>query len=326
MKWSLDIDIKGPEKKIRYPEKILLSGSCFTEHIGRNLQQFKFPVLQNPNGILFDPLSVAASLTSYTQKKIFTGDELFFHHELWHSWDHHSRFSGIKKEEVLSAINAAHHEAHEFLSGTNWLIITLGTAYAYQRVDSHQFVANCHKAPPQQFIKHLCTIEEINAALENCLYQLFRFNPTLQVVLTVSPVRHIRDGVINNNRSKARLLESAHHLEEKFSNLHYFPSYELVIDVLRDYRFYDLDLVHPNYQATQYVLEQFIKYYFTEESRVIAEEVEKLVIARKHKPFHASSDAHNRFRQSFHEKAMELSKRYPFISFREELEYFTPHA
>lgn len=323
MKWIVDIDIKSPDKKIKYSDKLLVIGSCFTEHIGNNLQQLKFSSLQNPHGILFDPLSVASSLQSYIQPKYFTVDDLFYLDELWHSWQHHSRFSGTDKEEVLTSINAAQKKAHNFLKETNWLIITLGTAYSYQNLASGKFVANCHKAPAQQFAKHLSTIEEINSVLDNCLYQLFKFNPHLNVILTVSPVRHIRDGVINNNRSKARLIEAVHLLVHKFDRVHYFPSYELVIDVLRDYRFYDIDLVHPNYQATRFVLEKFMETFIEKESRDIAVEVEKIVTARKHKPFNAMSDAHGRFRQLYLEKTRELNNKYPFLSLQEEIEFFS---
>jgi len=323
MKWTVDIDIKGPETRINYANNLLVTGSCFTEHIGNNLQQLKFSVLQNPNGILFDPFSVASSLVSYLQPKHFSANDLFCFNELWHSWQHHSRFSGVDKEDVLNTINASQLQAHTFLKNANWLIITLGSAYCYQLAATGSFVSNCHKKPAQDFVKHLCTLEEINSSLDNCLYQVFRFNPSLKVILTVSPVRHIRDGVINNNRSKARLIEAVHHLVNKFDNLYYFPSYELVIDVLRDYRFYDIDLVHPNYQATKYVLEKFMETCVTRESREIAVEMEKIVAARKHKPFHASSEAHSRFKKLYYEKTQELSSRYPFLSLKEELDFFS---
>ena len=322
MKLMVDIDIKPPENRIRYSDKLLIVGSCFTEHIGNNLQQLKFSVLQNPNGILFDPLSVTSGLLSYIQPKFYSEGDLLHFDELWHSWQHHSKFSGIDKENVIFTINASQKQAHEFLKESKWLIITLGSAYSYQYLASGKFVANCHKAPIQQFAKHLCTIEEINSALDNCLYQLFKFNPGLNVILTVSPVRHIRDGVINNNRSKARLIEAVHLLVNKFDRIHYFPSYELVIDVLRDYRFYDIDLVHPNYQATKFVLEKFMESFVDKESRDIALEVEKIVTAKKHKPFQATSDAHGRFRQLYLEKTRELSNRYPFLSLQDELEFF----
>jgi GSCFA family len=184
-------------------------------------------------------------------------------------------------------------------------------------------VANCHRAPGQWFRKHMMTIEEINTALDNSLYQLFKFNPSLRVIFTVSPVRHIRDGVIENNRSKARLIEVVHHLTNKFDKLYYFPAYELVIDVLRDYRFYDIDMVHPNYPATSFVLEKFMKHFTDAESQQLAAEVQKIVIAWKHKPFHPATEAHKKFLQAHLEKAKELQRKYPFLKLEEEIEYFS---
>jgi hypothetical protein len=167
------------------------------------------------------------------------------------------------------------------------------------------------------------TIEEINTALDSCLHQLLYFNPNLQVIFTVSPVRHIRDGVVDNNRSKARLIESVHHLVGKFNRLFYFPAYELVIDVLRDYRFFDVDMVHPNYPATAFVLEKFIQHCIDEPGRRLLEEVKKIVIARRHKAFQPSTQAHRRFLQDHWQKATDLSRQYPFLDLTEELDYFS---
>ena len=177
--------------------------------------------------------------------------------------------------------------------------------------------------PLQTFHKHLMTIEEINTALDNCLHQLFYFNPDLKVLFTVSPVRHIRDGVVDNNRSKARLIESVHHLVGKFNRLFYFPAYELVIDVLRDYRFFDIDMAHPNYPATNFVLEKFVQHCIDEPGRGLLEEVKKIVIARRHKPFQPSTQAHRRFLQDHREKATALARKYPFLDLTEELAYFS---
>ena len=179
-----------------------------------------------------------------------TENDLFLLNELWQSWQHHSRYSGTDRDEVLARINNTRQQAHAFLKKANWLIITLGTSFSYRLVENQSPVANCHRAPSAWFNKHMMGIEETIVALDTMLYRLFQFNPQINIIFTVSPVRHIRDGITENNRSKARLLEAVHHLVNKFSRLYYFPSYELVIDVLRDYRFYDIDLVHPNYQAT----------------------------------------------------------------------------
>ena len=167
------------------------------------------------------------------------------------------------------------------------------------------------------------TIGEIEAALDDCLQQLFQFNPAIQVIFTVSPVRHTRDGVIENNRSKARLIESVHHLIGKFDRLCYFPAYELVIDVLRDYRFYDIDMVHPNYQATSFVLEKFTHHFIDPTARQMMEEIKKIVIARKHRPFQPTTQAHKRFLQDHWQKTHELALRYPFLDLSEELDFFS---
>src|SRR3954470_20985663 len=282
MNFMLDINLPSPPKKIGYRDKIMIVGSCFTEHIGDKLQELKFSVLQNPNGILFDPRSVAYSLVSYVHNKQYSKEELFYHNEIWQSWQHHSRFSHIDAQACLELVNASQQEAHHFLKEAEWLVITLGSAFSYHlteqspadcrkgvgHVRTNEYVdvpggevANCHRGPSQWFYKHLMSIEEIHTSLDGCIHQLWQFNPKLKILFTISPVRHIRDGVVENNRSKARLIEVVHHLVNKFDGLYYFPAYEIVIDVLRDYRFYDIDMVHPNYQATQYVLRQFLQYF-----------------------------------------------------------------
>ena len=327
MNFMLDLPMGSPERKIKYGDKLLLTGSCFTDHIGNSLSALKFDVMLNPNGILFDPASVAYSLVSYIQNKQYNPCDLFQLNEVWNSWQHHSSFSHISQHECLKKINKFQSNAHHFLKGADWLLITLGSSFSYHLSEKEntprEGVANCHRAPAQWFNKHLMTIDEINVALDNCLHQLFIFNPSLKIIFTVSPVRHIRDGVVENNRSKARLIEVVHHLANKFDKIYYFPAYELVIDVLRDYRFYDIDMVHPNYQATQYVLEKFMQHFISDESQKLAEELQKLVTARKHRPFQPSTEAHKKFLLSNYEKALDLKQKYPFLPLEEELHYFS---
>jgi hypothetical protein len=301
----------------------MLVGSCFTEHIGNYLDEVKFRVLQNPNGILFDPISVCNSLSSYIENKRYDEEDLVYINEVWHSWQHHSRFSGIYKEGVLININKSQQEAHQFLKEADWLLITLGSSFVYKLVENQKTVANCHKAPAQTFIKHLSTIEETVIALDTVLYRLFQYNPHIKVIFTISPVRHLRDGVVENNRSKARLIEAVHHLINKFEKLYYFPAYELVIDVLRDYRFFDIDLAHPNYAATQFVLDKFSESCFNEETRTTMEEIKKLVIARNHKPFNPTSKQHNQFLAAQLKKTLSLKQQYPYLDFEKEVDYFS---
>jgi hypothetical protein len=337
MEFMAPIDIKKLPKPVTYRDKILLIGSCFTEHIGNALEEVKFSVLQNPHGILFDPHSVCRSLVSYIQDKRYTEEDLFHLNEVWHSWDHHSRFSHIDKKQALEAINASQQQAHHFLKEADWIIITLGSSFSYRLTPlSEGFkapspggglgeapVANCHRAPSQWFNKHMMSIDETVSGLDNCYHQLIRFNPKLKIIFTVSPVRHLRDGVVENNRSKARLIEAVHHLVNKFDGLYYFPAYELVIDVLRDYRFYDIDLAHPNYMATSFVLEKFTNACLDKEAQQVMEEVKKIVIARKHKAFQPSTEAHKRFLQAQLEKAKELMILYPYLDLKEEVQYFS---
>ena len=333
MQFQLPISIKAPEKKISYRDKILLIGSCFTEHIGNSLAELKFPVLQNPNGILFDPVSVCRSLQSYMRNERYSEDDLFQLNEVWNSWAHHSRFSNISREECLANINDSQSVAHEFLKQANWLIITLGSSFSYRLTHftsqpylmvekGSKGVANCHRAPHQWFTKHLLDISEIISILDETCQQLRQFNTKLKVVFTVSPVRHIRDGVVENNRSKARLIEAVHDIIEKLEGLYYFPAYELVIDVLRDYRFYDVDLVHPNYPATEFVMEKFRESFIDEASQHLMEEIKGIVIARKHRAFHPDTDAHRTFLKAHFEKARALQAKYQFLDLSEEINYF----
>jgi len=330
MAFIINIDIPKPDRLIEHQHKILSIGSCFTEHIGNALSEYKFQVLQNPHGILFDPLAVCKSLISYIDNKVYTKNDLFYLNELWHSWDHHSRFSHTDPEKALALMNASQAEAHQFLKDADWLIITLGSAFSYKLTEeakpsylSGNSVANCHRAPAQWFKKHLTPIEEIIARLDNTIHQLFRFNPKLQIIFTISPVRHIRDGVINNNRSKARLLESVHHLVNKFDKLYYFPSYELVIDVLRDYRFYDVDMVHPNYQATDFVLQKFQQTFMNDDTNSLIQDLKQLVIARKHRPAHPNTDAHRKFLKAHLDKVKALRVQRPYLDLSDELTYFS---
>lgn len=329
----LTINMKRLELPISYRDKIMLVGSCFTEHIGNALADLKFEVLQNPNGILFGPAAVCKSLLSYIENKQYTEEDLFCLNEIWNSWDHHSRFSHINKKECLSGINESQQRAHGFLKEADWLIITLGSSFIYRLTElaasaQHPVlvgsgVANCHRAPANWFNKELLAIKEIENLLEECIKKLKQFNPNLKFIFTVSPVRHIRDGVVENNRSKARLIEAVHYINAKFEYANYFPAYELVIDVLRDYRFYDIDLVHPNYPATEFVLDKFTETCIDETSQQLMQEIKKIVIARKHKAFQPDTKAHQQFLSAHFEKANLLQKKYPFLDLKEELVYFS---
>jgi len=299
---TLQLNIPPLPQPIRYTDPVLLMGSCFTEHISDRLVQHKFSVLSNPNGILFNPLSVAHSLDSYLDNKQHTQNDLFYLNELWNSWHHHTRFSNIERAVALEGINDAQKAASLFIKQAKWVVITLGSAFQYYLKEGNQPVANNHRAPAQLFEKKLLKTEEIITALKNTFQKLFAANPDVQVLFTISPVRHIRDGVVDNNRSKARLIEAVHTLCEQLKQVHYFPAYELVIDILRDYRFYDIDFVHPNYLATSYVWEQFVNSCIEPETKSVMQQVHEIAIARGHKPRFPQTEAHQKFKTGYAEK------------------------
>lgn len=323
MQLNLTLDIPPLPRPITYTDSILLIGSCFTEHISDRLSQHKFKVLPNPHGILFNPLSVSHSLNSYIDAKQYAPEDLFHLNELWNSWDHHTRFSDVEKGQTLYHINNSQQAATAFIKEANWVMITLGSAYQYYLRAVQRPVANNHRAPAQWFDKKMLTTEDIVTVLSGTLARLFALNPNVQVMFTISPVRHIRDGVINNNRSKARLIDAVHTLCERFSNTYYFPAYELLIDILRDYRYYDIDFVHPNYLATNYVWEQFVKSCIAPDTQKVMQEVQEIATARAHRPRFPQTEGHAKFKASYAQKVADLLRQYPYLNLKEELDYFS---
>ncbi len=328
MKFHFEFDIKRFAQPITHKDKLFLIGSCFTENIGEKLKKYKFSVLENPHGILFNPVSVAEALTDYIKRTRYTEQNLFQLNEGWHSWKHHSRFSALTSEESLNKINTSISDANQYLKEADYLMITLGSSWIYTLTEKAtnakpgSVAANNHKAPADWFYRRLMTTEEVLQTLDNVLYRLFHFNPKLKIIFTISPVRHLREGVVENNRSKAVLIQAVHHLVDKFDKLYYFPAYELVIDDLRDYRFYAEDLVHPNYFATQYVWEKFTDACMDETTKKLMEEIHSINLAYQHKPFNPSSEQHKKFLKSFYEKASLLQEQYPHLDFKKELEFF----
>ena len=322
--------------KINHRQKLLLIGSCFTENMGAKLKLHKFDVLENPNGILFNPISITKSITSYIDNNQYTAADLFYQNEYWNSWEHHSRFSHPDQELCLQGINQSQQSAHYFLKNTDWLLLTLGSAFAYTLNFSAPgtadgvagaeggLVANCHKVPTDKFNKKLLSADEITSALQEMLTAVKAVNPKIKIIFTISPVRHLRDGFEENNRSKATLIQAVHALIEKEEDRFYFPAYELVIDDLRDYRFYAEDMVHPNYAATNYVWEKFVAACIDEPTQKLMEEINTINAAKSHKPFHPTSRQHKKFLQTNLEKVNQLNCQYPYINFEEEKIYFAP--
>jgi hypothetical protein len=258
---------------------------------------------------------------SYINHKQYTEADLFYQNECWNSWEHHSRFSHPDKKVCLEGINGSQNKAHDFLKKSNWLLITLGSAFVYE-LENKEIVANCHKVPTDKFNKRLLSADEIFADLQKMIEKAIAFNPELKIIFTISPVRHLRDGFVENNRSKATLIQVVHQLVENNSKCFYFPAYELVIDDLRDYRFFAEDMVHPNYAATNYVWEKFIATCIDESSQQLMKEIAVIVAAKNHKPFNPTSEQHKKFLQTNLEKVKKLQQQFDYLNLEEEENFF----
>ncbi len=325
MQFRAEFFPKPSVEKIHHGQSLFLIGSCFTAEIGNKLAAHKFSVLQNPHGIVFNPVSIATALQDYADEKTYTRDDLFYHHELYGSWHHHTRFSDPDAGKALQHINTEITAAAAFLKQADWIIITLGSAFVYELADEsgaiQGVVANCHKVPADRFNKRLLTVQETVEALQQMVDTVRRIRKEARVVFTVSPVRHLRDGFVENNRSKAVLIQAVHVVTEQ-PQVQYFPSYELVIDDLRDYRFFAEDMAHPNYFATQYVWEKFISVYMEAHTVSLMKSIHTIRLAVQHKPFNPTAKAHQQFLLQHLDKVLQLQEAHSNISFQEEIDYF----
>ncbi len=299
--------------RIHHQHKVLCSGSCFAKHMGKRLGQYQFNSLLNPFGILYNPISIAQGLETLLHDQPFPADQLFKHQELWHSFDHHGSFSGSDKEAVLQNINQQLNHGRAFLQQANRIILTLGTAYTFVNQTTGQVVANCHKLPATQFERRLLSVDACVSVLSKVLKSIKSITPDLEVIISVSPIRHIRDGLIQNQRSKASLLLAAAQLENDLEYVHYFPAYEIVMDDLRDYRFYESDFIHPNSQAVDYIWNYFKDAFFEKETSKLILEINTIVQASRHRPFHVASAAHQDFISGQLKKIDELVQRHSFL-------------
>lgn len=313
MNFHLPFSISPFSEKLNYKHPLLFMGSCFAEEIGIQMKNNKFNLLINPHGIIYNPISISVALRRYIYNNKLKETDLFYANECYHSLEHHSRFSNTNKATCLITINKQITQAHEQLKKAEWLFITFGSAFVYKHSATNTVVNNCHKLPQNNFIKALLSINEIVDDYKLLMKELISFNSNLKIIFTVSPVRYIRDGIIENNQSKARLIEAIHQLLATHLNTYYFPAYELVMDDLRDYRFYKADLVHPNEQAINYVFEKLKQVVFDGESQLIFEKIQDIIRASTHKPFHSDTILHQQFKHRYENKVLKLKDEYPYI-------------
>lgn len=305
---------------IEHKHKLLMLGSCFTESIGERLENAKFQLDINPFGIQYNPLSIAKALEHLLDNKQLTLNDLFEHEGRWHSFMHHSRFSATTSTACLKGINERIKKSSANIKQIDFLFITFGTACVYELKETGTIVSNCHKLPANFFIRRRLTVDEIVSTYTALIKQLHTQNSTLKLIFTVSPIRHKNDGAHENNVSKSILLLAIEELKKQFDTISYFPAYELVLDDLRDYRFYTEDMLHPNSTAIDYIWSRFKESYFLSQTQHIIVEMEKLKRSLAHRPFNTSGEQYKNFCQQNLNKIKHFELAYPDISFEEEKE------
>jgi hypothetical protein len=299
----------------------MLMGSCFSEYIGNLLSEARFKIDSSPFGVVYNPLSVKSGLVRLMDPIKYNPEDVFLHEDVWNSFDHHSRFSDVNKETCLTGINERLQNSAQFLKESDFLFLTFGTSYVYLLKAGGKVVSNCHKLPAGEFQRRMVTIDEIVSEYNSLLHQLRSINPNIQVVFTVSPIRHWKDGPHDNQLSKAILLLAIEEICKTHEYTFYFPSYEMMMDDLRDYRFYSDDMLHPNYTAIHYIWQRFKESFMGTDTVSLMKEVEKVVQARHHKPFNPGSEAFQAFAQQFYDKIQFLKEQYK-INLLEEENYF----
>ena len=318
--FTTPVSIQQSPFTIDYSSHIIFLGSCFAENIGSRMEELKFRVCGNPFGVLYNPLSIAKSLQFLVTKKEFTPDDLSFQNELWFSFNHYTLFSDIDKHRCLRNINESFEKAKSFIQQSAILFITLGTSWVYQLKETGEIVSNCHKMPASYFNRFFSSVENSAEALIKGIEAVRTVNPDLGIVFTVSPVRHWKDGAINNQRSKAALVLAIARIQEKIENVYYFPAYEIFMDELRDYRFYAEDNIHPSPMAQKYLWGRFIRTFMTNDTISLIESVDKILLRIKHKPRFSKTDSHKNHIRKTMEMIKEIIKEYPNLNFEKELD------
>jgi hypothetical protein len=315
MIFRTEIPIKKELNQIGYDSKIMLFGSCFTKNIGDKLEYFKFQSNTNPFGILFHPLAIEHLIANSINKKEYTEQDVFFLNERWHTYDAHSDLSDVSKEKLLSNLNSTIEFTHKSMQQATHVIITLGTAWVYRLIEKDRIVANCHKVPQKKFLKELLTPVEISESLAAIVSLIRECNKRVEIIFTVSPVRHLKDGFTENSLSKANLISGIHQIVEPRNRIHYFPSYEIMTDDLRDYRFYKKDMLHPNETAIDYIWENFKKAWIDEKEFQLMQEIDSIQNGLAHRPFHPNSNKHRQFLLKLKKKIVAVNQKLPHLNF-----------
>ncbi len=319
MQFRTQIPILRSNNPIDYNSKVLSIGSCFAENMAEKFDYFKFQNETNPFGIIFNSVSIEKLFRRVCEQDFFQEKDLFFHNERWHSFDVHSDLSNSDRQELLETLNKAVTETYKQIKEATHIIITFGTSWIYRNTESEEIVANCHKVPQKQFAKELLSVETIQKSIQNTVDLIQTLNPNINFIFTISPVRHTKDGFVENQLSKSHLFTALHQVlkinNSQFTIHNYFPSYEIMMDELRDYRFYNEDMLHPNQIAIDYIWKLFSENYIFQDSFSIMQEVDEIQKSLRHRSFNPESDQHKKFLAKLQQKISILEKKISHIKF-----------
>ncbi len=310
MKLKLDTPLSLPNKKINFLADLVFIGSCFSENISEKFSAHYINAFTNPNGIVYNPISISEQIINSVSQKRYAEEDVFFHNDQWHSFDFHSSFSALDKNTFLKKINQHTALFQEKITKANFLFISFGSAFVYKHEE--KIVSNCHKLPGNFFNKELLSKESIVSSFKKTIQFLHKLNPNLQIVFSISPVRYIRDGIVENNLSKSILIQSVHEIISEHNNCQYFPAYEIIIDELRDYRFFKEDFIHPNELAINFVWEK-LKNWMDDETIMFLNEVSKFNQFKNHRLINPVKEIQHQ--QEVEIKKIQLKQKYPAINF-----------
>jgi len=315
MNFRTQITISKSNHPIDYNSKVVSLGSCFAENIAEKFDYFKFQKSVNPFGIIFNSVSIEKIIERVVQKNHFTDKDIFFHNDLWHCFEVHSQLSQPNREAFLNTLNKLIDSTYLEIKEASHIVITYGTSWIYKTIASQSVVANCHKVPQKAFQKELLSIEIVEKSIQNTIAFIQSINPEVQVIFTISPVRHLKDGFVENQLSKSHLISALHSSISHVPSSIYFPSYEIMMDELRDYRFYAEDMLHPNQLAIDYIWERFVQTHVAENVYQTMEEIKGIQKSLLHKPFNPDSESHQKFLKQLQQKVYQVQNSYSHIQF-----------
>ena len=315
MKLTTPIKLSRQNPPINYSSKVLLLGSCFAQNMGAKLEYYKFQQCTNPFGILFHPVAIEKLITRAVNQIWFTSKDVFLQNEQWHCFLTHSKLSNTSEEDLISALNSALEKLRFSLLEASHVVFTFGTAWVYKHLEKDTIVANCHKVPQKEFVKHLLSPDDVSDVLLGIETKLRTINPTCSIINTVSPVRHIKDGLIANSRSKAHLIAGVQEIVSPEKLNYYFPSYEIMMDELRDYRYYKEDLIHPNQTAIAIIWNAFTGSWICPETAALQKKIATIQSGLLHTPFNGHSKAHLLFKKDLEVQISQVQKALPWATF-----------